>query len=114
MSRYLPRAALSVFACLVSLSSGAQPPAGRYIELHPPQPTNDPSRIVVAEFFSYQCPHCFSFLPALDAWVRDLPEDVSFERVAVSIGHQPWVPIARAFYALQAMEQVDALDTPIF
>ena len=80
----------------------------------PAQPTNDPSRIVVTEFFSYQCPHCFAFFPALDEWVSRLPDDTVFERVPVSIGHPTWAPIAKAYYALENMGKLAELDAAIF
>jgi protein dithiol oxidoreductase (disulfide-forming) len=100
---------------LVSAVAGAQLQEGRdYVAVQPPQPTNDSERIVVTEFFSYQCPHCFSFHPALDAWVARLPEDALFERVAVSLGRESWAPIAQTFYALDVMDRVDDLDGAIF
>jgi thiol:disulfide interchange protein DsbA len=93
----------------------AQPVAGRdYLVVQPPQPTNDASRIVVTEFFSYQCPHCFAFAPALKEWVSTLPDDTVFELVPVSIGHPTWVPIAKAFYALEMMGKREELDAAIF
>ena len=71
-------------------------------------------RIVVTEFFSYQCPHCFAFDPALHDWLEHLPDDVTFERVPISIGHSQWSPIARAFFALKAMGAPDSLHAGIF
>jgi len=111
MSRRVPL----VLAGLLSLTSQAQPIAGLdLIEIRPPQPTTDPERIVVTEFFSYQCPHCNSFDPALRRWVGALRDDVLFERVAVSIGRPSWVPIARAFYTLEAVGELERLDAAIF
>jgi thiol:disulfide interchange protein DsbA len=93
----------------------AQPVAGRdYLVVQPPQPTNDASRVVVTEFFSYQCPHCFAFSATLHEWVGKLPDDVVFELVPVSIGHPTWAPIAKAFYALEMMGKREALDAAIF
>jgi thiol:disulfide interchange protein DsbA len=102
-------------AAAFPLLSGAQLRAGQgFLELSLPQPTSDPDRIVVTEFFSYQCPHCYSFFPVLNDWVSRLPDDVVFERVADSIGNSSWVPITRAFYALQSMGRIDDLDTALF
>lgn len=86
----------------------------RYAEINPPQPTSDQNKIVVTEFFSYQCPHCYSLDPVLAAWVNNLPDDVLFERVAISNGYQQWAPIAQAFHALKAMGELEALHTAIF
>lgn len=85
-----------------------------YVELNPPRPTADPNAIVLTEFFSYQCPHCFSLEPILAAWLEDLPDDVLFERVPISIGYQQWAPIAQAFHALQVMGELEALHNAIF
>lgn len=85
-----------------------------YTLINPAQPTSNPGKIVVTEFFSYQCPHCFAFLPSVTAWAAKLPKDVVFERVPVSLGHQVWQPIAQAFYALQALGKGDQFDKAIF
>jgi thiol:disulfide interchange protein DsbA len=71
-------------------------------------------KIVVTEFFSYQCPHCFAFAKPLHEWSLRVPADVQFERAAVSIGHKPWVDIARTYYTLQAMGNLESLDAAIF
>jgi thiol:disulfide interchange protein DsbA len=99
----------------MGISAGAQPVAGRdYFLVQPPQPTNDENRIVVTEFFSYQCPHCYAFFPELNEWVSKLPDDTVFELVPVSIGHPTWAPIAKAFYALEMMGKREELDAAIF
>ena len=59
-------------------------------------------KIEVVEFFFYLCPHCNAFDPLLEAWVHQLPADVSFRRVPVGMSlvqklHQ------RMFYALESM-----------
>lgn len=100
---------------IVSLAALAAPAAGKdYTLISPAEPTSDASRIVVTEFFSYQCPHCYRFAPAFSAWAKTLPADVKVERVAVSIGHEAWEPAAQAFYALTAMNKVAAVDDAFF
>ena len=102
--------------CLAAArAASAQLAAGRdYKPVVPPQPTNDPSRVAVTEFFSYGCPHCASFAPALTRWVAALPSDVAFERVAVVLGREPWRGPAKLFYALQSLDKIDELDAAIF
>lgn len=116
MARSIVRAAaLLLLAIGITSPLAAQPVPGRdYVVLDPPQRTSDPERIVVTEFFSYQCPHCFAFHPALEAWRRTLADDVTFERAAVSIGRSAWAPAARAFFALRSMDQLDELDSALF
>src|SRR5262245_3837417 len=89
--------------------------AGRdYVAVVPPQPTNDAQRVVVTEFFSYACPHCFHFNPSLTIWAGKLPKDVVFERVAVVFGHPPWIAPAKMFYALQSLGKVEELSPEVF
>jgi protein dithiol oxidoreductase (disulfide-forming) len=98
-----------------AIAHGAAPVEGRdYTVLNPPQPTSDPSKVVVTEFFSYQCPHCAAFARPFSAWVKSLPTDVRVERMAVSIGHPQWVAAARAYPALLAMIALDKVDDAIF
>ena len=105
-------AALVLVACRAVL---AAPVEGKdYFTISPRQPTSDPSKIVVTEFFSYQCPHCYAFSQPFAAWSGRLPPDVIAERVAVSIGHSTWGPMAQAYYALKAMNAVPRLDEQIF
>lgn len=107
--------AVLALGCLTNLAAGAAPVEGKdYVAVNPAQVTSDPSKIVVTEFFSYQCPHCFSFAHAFDRWSKTLPADVKVERVAVSIGHESWVPAAQAFWALTAMDKVAAVDDAFF
>lgn len=111
-------AALALLAAIVFSSApagAAGPVEGRdYQRINPPVPTSDPAKIVVTQFFSYQCPHCFKFEKPHAAWAATLPADVKAERAAVSIGHAGWVPAAQAFYALSAMKKVPAIDDALF
>lgn len=54
-----------------------------YTPVQPPQPTDNPAKIEVIDFFYYTCPHCFCPSSPLDAWAKKLPEDV-FRRVPVT------------------------------
>ncbi|KQV50553.1 hypothetical protein ASC95_14410 [Pelomonas sp. Root1217] len=61
-----------------------------------------PGKVDVIEFFFYKCPHCNAFDPLLEAWVHQLPADVSFRRVPV--GAQLVLKLhQRMYYALEAM-----------
>ena len=70
-------------------------------------------KVEVVEFFGYWCPHCNAFEPALDAWAKKLPAAVTFRRipVAFSPGQEP---LQRLYYALEAMDQVEALHRKVF
>jgi thiol:disulfide interchange protein DsbA len=101
--------------CSAAAGSGQELRAGRdYIDVVPRQPTADSKRVVVTEFFSYACPHCFSFDPSLTAWEKELPEDVLFERVAVVVGRQPWQKPAQLYYALKSIGKAEELSPAVF
>lgn len=94
--------ALASAGLLPSARAQGGPVEGKhYARLGTPLP-GTPGKIEVIEFFLYTCPACFAFDPQLEAWVHQLPPDVSFRRVPVGTQlmhklHQ------RMFYALQAM-----------
>ena len=91
------------------------PVAGRdFTVIVPSQPTSDATRVVVTEFFSYQCPHCYAFSQPFKAWAAALPKDVLCTREAVTIGHEVWEPSARAFYALKSIHKLDTVDDALF
>jgi thiol:disulfide interchange protein DsbA len=111
------RLSLLAIAALLGVSPalGQELQAGRdYISVVPAQPTTDPKRVVVTEFFSYACPHCSAFDPAVTSWARKLPKDVLFERVPVVFGRQPWQKPAQLFYALQSIGKDEELSPAVF
>ena len=95
-------------------AQGAGPVEGKeFTRVDPPQPVRESGKVEVLEFFSYACPHCSAFEPALDAWARQLPADVVLRRVPV-----PFLMNAenfqRTYYALETTGQVDKLQMKIF
>jgi len=85
-----------------------------YARIDPPQPTGDPARVMVTEFFSYMCPHCASFAPTFAAWTKRQPADVQVERAAISLGHTPWVPAARTYPVLVSMNAVGKVEDALW
>ena len=114
MNRWKPLIAAAL-ALLAAAAPAQELQVGRdYTEVVPHQPTTDAKRVVVTEFFSYACPHCFSFNPSLTNWANKLPKDVLFERVAVVFGRQPWQKPAQVFYALQSLGKAEELSPAVF
>ena len=70
-------------------------------------------QIVVTEFFSYACIHCFQFDPEIDVWLEDKPADVTFERVPAVFNRQ-WELFARAYYVARACDVLEHTHTPFF
>jgi len=69
------------------------------------------ARVKVIEFFSYGCPACHAFEPALEAWLSKKPAYIDFERVPV-VFEQGWAPLAQAYYAAKDLG-VEAKLSPI-
>jgi thiol:disulfide interchange protein DsbA len=116
-SRVLPRLAGALMAGFLwlALPASAAPVAGKdYKLLASPQTPDTEGKIEVIEFFSYGCPHCYDFNPLITQWAKQLPANVAFVRVPISLGRQPWGQLVRAFYALQATGDLERLDTALF
>ena len=84
-----------------------------YQKLAVQQPVSPRDKIVVTEFFWYNCPHCAAMEPLLEAWAKKLPSDVVLERVPVAFAPQ-FVDQQKLYYALKALGKVDALQGAIF
>ena len=107
---------VALLAMLIPGSVLAQqaPVAGReYVLVNPPQPT-DGKRIEVIEFFWYGCIHCYHLEAPLKAWLKRKPADVEFRYVPAIFDSASWGPLARAFYALDAMGVVEKYHDDIF
>ncbi len=95
-------------------TAGAQLAAGKdYSLVRPPQPTDSGAKVEVIEFFFYGCPHCNNLVPHLEAWLKRKPADVDFKRVP-AIFQDSWTPLARTYYALDAMNLTDKLHVELF
>jgi thiol:disulfide interchange protein DsbA len=104
-------------ALMVFFAAGlaqAQPTAGvEYRELASAQPTDSPGKIEVVEFFWYGCPHCYTFEPVITPWVKKLPKDVHFRRIPAMFNDE-WAQGGRAYYALEAIGEVERLHKALF
>ena len=99
--------------CLVS-AHAAQPVLGKdYTLVRPPQPTDSGAKVEVLEFFYYGCPHCNNLQPSLEAWLKRKPANVEFRRMP-AVFQDAWVPLTKAYYAIEAMGLVDKLHQDMF
>lgn len=114
--RFAIRLAAAAAAPSLPLAAGAQgaPVEGRdYARLAQPLPMPATGKVEVVEFFGYWCPHCNSFEPTLDAWVRKLPADVAFRRVPVAFS-APQEPYAKIYFTLEAMGLLEQMHRKVF
>jgi thiol:disulfide interchange protein DsbA len=111
----LTGAAAALLAASGARAQGATPIEGKdFVRLPAPAPVAAPAgKIEVVEFFSYGCPHCYSFEPLLEPWVKKLPADVAFRRVP-AVFNAPFEGYAKLFYALEATGQVEAMHKRVF
>jgi thiol:disulfide interchange protein DsbA len=108
------RLAAFLLAFAASAAAVAQPVAGRdYRPINPPQPTESGKKVEVLEFFWYGCPHCDSLQAPLRAWLKQKPGDVEFKRVPAVLADS-WVPLTRAYYALETVGLLDKLHYEVF
>ena len=101
-------------ALAISLPALAQTAGKDYTPISPAQPTDDPAKIEVVEFFSYGCPHCSDFHPVVSAWAARLPGDVVFKRVPITFGRAAWANLAKLYYSLEATGELARLDGEVF
>jgi protein dithiol oxidoreductase (disulfide-forming) len=85
-----------------------------YVKLGQPLPTPASDKIEVLEFFWYGCPHCFSFEPMLNVWVRNLPADVAFRRVPIAFRDEPFTTHQRIYFALESMGALESMHRKVF
>ena len=91
------------FGVAPSAVGAADPKDGvQYLTLPEAQNTDTGNKIEVTEFFAYSCPHCNSFEPVLQAWVKQQGANIVFKRVHVS-GGSGALPQQKLFYTLEAL-----------
>lgn len=102
-----------LFILLISCASLVKASESGYETLSPAQPTHNPEKIEVIEFFWYGCPHCYSFEPILDAWAKKKPDNVEFIRQPV-VFSELWGKHAKAYFVAEALGVVDKVHDDFF
>ena len=103
---------LFTFIAAFSGMSAAEEGSG-YETISPAQPTANPNKIEVIEFFWYGCPHCYSFEPNLKQWLKTKPDNVEFIRIPAVFNEQ-WGKHAKAYYVAEALGIVDKVHDDFF
>lgn len=87
-----------------------------YIRLAKPVNLNTPAgKVEVLEFFWYSCPHCNTFEPMFEAWIKAQPDHVVVRRVPIAFQqNNNFVPQQKLYYTLESLNLVDKLHVPVF
>ncbi len=118
MSRPIPFLLLVAAVALVSgpTESGAQTTfdiEGKYELIKPAQPTETPGKVEVIDVFWFGCPHCYRFLPVLEAYEDSKPDYVEIRHMP-AIFRNSWVNHARAFYTARALGVEEKIYRSLF
>jgi thiol:disulfide interchange protein DsbA len=114
ISPALPRLLLAAALFLAGFAAHADFIAGKDYELvSPPQAVETGKKIEVLEIFSYGCPHCFDLEADFSLWARQQPKDVEVRRLP-AIFRDSWIPLAKAYFAFDAMGLTDRLHGDFF
>lgn len=74
---------------------------------------NGGDKVVVHEFFSYMCPHCYRFQPGLEAFLERHGDNIEFKRTPV-IFRDTWRPLAQAYYTAESLGVVEKTHDALF
>ncbi|HEU4460370.1 MAG TPA: thiol:disulfide interchange protein DsbA/DsbL [Methylibium sp.] len=107
-------ACAALFGPAAAHAQGGPVEGTNYVKLGARQPTQDPKKIEVVEFFWYGCPHCASFEPMLETWAKKLPADVNFRRMPVAFREVPYVIHQKLYFAIETMGLLDSLHRKVF
>lgn len=109
---------LNVFRALVVMALFAATPtlaaqfeAGKHYNVIAEQPTEEP---VVMEFFSYGCPHCYTFQPFMDQLKASLGDKAEIRYVPVDFGGGYWTATQELYLVLEALGRLDELNMNAF
>ncbi len=109
-----------MFAAVAALSTGGaaqeQYQEGVHYDLiEPAIHTGISDRIVVTEFFSYGCGHCYNFEPLLESFESRLPEGVVVQRTPVIWNNNPGLKLlAKTYYAVEVLDVFEPVHGAVF
>ena len=71
------------------------------------------SDIVVDEFFSYACPHCYTFQPIINSWKKNKPNGVKFIQTP-AVFNDRMIPMAKVFFSLEELDLLTPLHISFY
>ena len=95
-------------------ASADKPVSGReYLVLPEAQNTEVGKKVEVTEFFTYSCPHCNAFEPAMVAWTAKNKDKINFKRVHLAL-QNPDIGLQRLYATLEAMGVAEQYHPRVF
>jgi len=85
----------------------------KMVNLSQPLKPNRSGKVIVQEFFSYQCEHCYKLNPAFLQWKKQQHSDVEIIQVPV-LFNRAMKAQALLFYSLQSMKLYDKVSPDLF
>ena len=105
--------ALSLLSAASLVNAQPRVAGEHYRVLDNPVRTASDNGVEVAEVFWYGCPHCYNFKPLAEAWEAEAPDYINYVKLPAALGRS-WEPHAYAFYALEAMGELDKVHDALF
>lgn len=78
-----------------------------------PQPTDDPRRVEVREFFYFGCGACYAFEPYLREWEANKDSDVLLVRTP-ALRTTRWIPLTMVYFTLLKLGAEARLHQEVF
>lgn len=105
-----------VFMSSVGVVAQEQYEEGVHYELiEPAIHTGVSDRVVVTEFFSYGCGHCYNFEPLLESFDARLPDGVMLQRTPVIWNNNPGLKLlAKTYYAVEVLDVFEPVHGAVF
>ena len=105
-----------VFMSSVGVVAQEQYEEGVHYELiEPAIHTGVSDRVVVTEFFSYGCGHCYNFEPLLESFDARLPDGVVLQRTPVIWNNNPGMKLlAKTYYAVEVLDVFEPVHGAVF
>ncbi|MBA2657400.1 MAG: thiol:disulfide interchange protein DsbA/DsbL [Tatlockia sp.] len=104
-----------IFLILPLVATAEDFVAGKDYELLNPSAESNKThtQVSVTEFFSYGCHWCYQIDPALETWVKQKSNTISFTKVPV-VFNEDWLFFAKAYYTAQRLGLEAKLNPLLF
>ena len=111
MLKKIVHVALLAAALFAAPTFAADFQVGKHYTIVSEETTQEP---VVMEFFSYGCPHCYTFVPFMSQLKSALGDKAEVQEIPVDFGGGYWTATQELYLVLQALGRLDELNMKAF